>query len=137
MAQIWVGSTDIVYMLRVIGGWHVGCYNEIEAQERRFWRWYAASVYLVLADVPATDHQCSRVSREIAGVVITQAPRNLMVAAIEEEVYPCALCRTGVVTRWTERGMLSDPNITLVADWVFHSSCWDGMVRENPPTGGA
>lgn len=31
--QIWVGSTDIVYMLRVIGGWHVGCYKEIEASE--------------------------------------------------------------------------------------------------------
>lgn len=54
----------------------------------------------------------------------------------EEAVYPCAQCRTGVVTRWTERGMLSDPNVTLVADWVFHGSCWDGLIRENPPDAG-
>jgi hypothetical protein len=52
---------------------------------------------------------------------------------IEEKVYPCCMCRTGVVTRWTERGMLSDHNIVLVADWVFHGSCWDALVRENPP----
>lgn len=51
---------------------------------------------------------------------------------MEEETYPCAFCGTGVVTRWTERGMVSDPNTELVADWVFHRSCWDGMVRENP-----
>ena len=53
---------------------------------------------------------------------------------IEEATYPCTFCRTGVVTRWSERGMLSDPGVVLVADWVFHGSCWDGMVRENPPS---
>lgn len=33
MAQIWIGSTDIVHLLSVIGGWHVGCYNEIGASD--------------------------------------------------------------------------------------------------------
>lgn len=31
--QVWIGSTDIVYMLRCIGGWHVGCIEQCEAQE--------------------------------------------------------------------------------------------------------
>lgn len=56
-----------------------------------------------------------------------------MTERIEEEVYSCARCGTGVLTRWSEKGMLSDSNIVLVADWVFHGSCWDGLVRENSP----
>lgn len=31
MTQVWVGSTDIVYMLRQIGGWHVGSQAAMEA----------------------------------------------------------------------------------------------------------
>jgi hypothetical protein len=55
--------------------------------------------------------------------------------AVEIECYPCHRCGTGVETRWACNGggMLSDPNSTLVADWVFHSSCWDGLLRESPP----
>lgn len=30
MTQVWAGSTDLVWMLRAIGGWHVGC--EIERE---------------------------------------------------------------------------------------------------------
>jgi hypothetical protein len=26
--QIWIGSTDLAMMLRSIGGWHLGCYEE-------------------------------------------------------------------------------------------------------------
>lgn len=59
-----------------------------------------------------------------------QAMRNV----ITIEYYSCAKCGTAVETKWTARGMLSDPNCVLVAAWVFHSSCWDGMVRENPPS---
>lgn len=55
---------------------------------------------------------------------------------IKTEFYPCAFCGTAVKTCWTERGMQSDPTENvLVADWVFHPSCWDGMIRENPPNG--
>lgn len=32
MAQHWVGSTDVNYMLTCIGGWHVGCENDHEAR---------------------------------------------------------------------------------------------------------
>jgi len=50
------------------------------------------------------------------------------------EFYPCRGCGTAVETQWTENGMLSEPTKNvLVADWVFHPSCWDLMVRENPP----
>jgi len=53
---------------------------------------------------------------------------------IETAFYPCAACGTAVKTRWTKDGMLGDPTENvLVADWVFHPSCWDGMIRENPP----
>ena len=56
-----------------------------------------------------------------------------MTDEIEVAYYPCAQCGTAVKTRWTERGMLSDHNENvLVADWVFHPSCWDLLVRENP-----
>lgn len=58
--------------------------------------------------------------------------RALLAPKIETEVYPCARCGTGVETRWTKDGMLSDFHVVLVADSVFHGSCWDGLLRENP-----
>ena len=30
-------------------------------------------------------------------------------------------------------GIVSDPSYTLVADWVYHSTCWDKQVEEYPP----
>lgn len=33
MAQHWVGSTDINFMLTEIGGWAVGCYNDRYARQ--------------------------------------------------------------------------------------------------------
>ncbi len=51
---------------------------------------------------------------------------------IKIEFYPCAKCGTAVETHWSDRGMLRGDNV-LVADWVFHPSCWEGMLRENPP----
>lgn len=56
--------------------------------------------------------------------------------AIEVAYYPCAFCGTGVKTRWIKDGggMISDYNENvLIANWVYHPSCWDGLVRENSP----
>jgi hypothetical protein len=33
MAQFWIGSTDVNFMLTQIGGWAVGCYNDREARQ--------------------------------------------------------------------------------------------------------
>jgi hypothetical protein len=33
MAQFWIGSTDVNFMLTQIGGWHIGCYNDQEARQ--------------------------------------------------------------------------------------------------------
>jgi len=30
-------------------------------------------------------------------------------------------------------GIISNPDYTLVADWVFHSKCWDELVEKHPP----
>ena len=30
-------------------------------------------------------------------------------------------------------GILSDPDIALIANWVYHSKCWDKQVEEHPP----
>lgn len=57
-----------------------------------------------------------------------------MTEKIEIEYYPCARCGTAVKTRWTERGMLSDYNENvLVADWVYHPSCWEAQLIQYPP----
>jgi hypothetical protein len=54
----------------------------------------------------------------------------------ETEIYSCEFCGTAIATRWTERGMISEPDShVLVASWVFHASCWDVVVRATPPEG--
>ena len=47
----------------------------------------------------------------------------------------CPYCMKPVATRWMKdgSGMLSDPDVTLIADWVYHSKCWDKQVEEHPP----
>lgn len=50
----------------------------------------------------------------------------------EVVVVPCCGCGTAIETKWTLRGVLPG-DFVLVADWVFHPSCWDMKVRENPP----
>jgi hypothetical protein len=59
-----------------------------------------------------------------------------MNTAPEIAFYACACCGTAVETQWAADGggMLRGDNV-LVANWVFHPSCWDMMVRENPPFG--
>lgn len=33
LTQLWIGSTDVGFMLTEIGGWHVGCVSHCEATE--------------------------------------------------------------------------------------------------------
>lgn len=53
----------------------------------------------------------------------------------EEEVTKCPECGQDVTTLWLKngRGCLSRPEYVLIADWVFHSECWDKLVERNPP----
>lgn len=53
----------------------------------------------------------------------------------EIETYPCTACGCPVATKWAadNTGMLPDREVTLVADSVFHSVCWDAFVAANPP----
>lgn len=45
----------------------------------------------------------------------------------------CPFCRQKVRSFWVDGGgMLSRPSITLVADCIYHSECWDKLVEENP-----
>lgn len=43
----------------------------------------------------------------------------------------CPRCGTTVTIKWY-KGVISDPKYILVADWVYHSSCWDKFLEENP-----
>jgi hypothetical protein len=52
----------------------------------------------------------------------------------EPVVSVCPFCRQNVTTYWMKNnsGCLSRPEYTLVADWAFHSACWDKFVEQNP-----
>lgn len=58
---------------------------------------------------------------------------------IVEHTFKCCQCGLPVVTKWkdnedgTTNGMLSGDDHCLVGDWVFHNTCWDKLVEENPP----
>lgn len=55
-----------------------------------------------------------------------------MAGSLEEEVTICPYCGTSVTSWWVpQRGCLPSPDYELVADWVFHSACWDEMAHEN------
>jgi hypothetical protein len=49
------------------------------------------------------------------------------------ETYECPYCRKPVTITVEERGIVSDRAYVLVADWIYHSECWDKLVAENPP----
>lgn len=55
--------------------------------------------------------------------------------ATELEVTVCPLCGNPVAFRSMKNGggILSDPDVALIADWVYHSKCWDKQVEEHPP----
>ena len=53
---------------------------------------------------------------------------------VEIEAFTCPYCMKPVLTCWVKGGgMVSDPDVTLIADWVYHSKCWDKQVEEHPP----
>lgn len=46
----------------------------------------------------------------------------------------CPYCQKLVEVKWVPGGgVLSDPNYCLIADWVYHSSCWDEQIEKFPP----
>ena len=51
---------------------------------------------------------------------------------IETIAENCPYCGQGV-TYYCDGGVISSPDYVLVADWVFHSMCWDKLVEEHPP----
>lgn len=52
----------------------------------------------------------------------------------EPETSTCPYCSQDVVSYWSKDGCLSRPlHYVLVADWIFHSECWDKQVMSYPP----
>jgi hypothetical protein len=51
---------------------------------------------------------------------------------VEVLVIPCPACGHSVYVNWY-KGVVSDPSYVLIADWVYHSDCWDKQVEEFPP----
>jgi hypothetical protein len=53
---------------------------------------------------------------------------------MDEEIIilECPYCRKQVGIVWNH-GVVSKPEYVLIADWVYHSECWDKLVEENPP----
>jgi len=58
-----------------------------------------------------------------------------MTTEIEQAFYRCPYCKNLVSTHWIVggKGMLSEPHVALIADWVYHTECWDKLVEEHPP----
>jgi len=52
---------------------------------------------------------------------------------METEISICPYCGKEVISFWTDRGCISDSQYVLVADWVYHSVCWDKQIEEYPP----
>ena len=51
----------------------------------------------------------------------------------EAQESPCPYCGEPVISHWTPRGCLPNPDYVLIADWLFHTPCWEKQVEENPP----
>jgi len=50
----------------------------------------------------------------------------------ETDYTTCPGCGDRVAFRWNN-GFVSDLGTALIADWVYHSVCWDDLVRRYPP----
>jgi len=48
------------------------------------------------------------------------------------EQIPCAECGEPIEVHF-HNGVIPQPNYLLVADWIFHTECWNKKVDENPP----
>ncbi len=48
---------------------------------------------------------------------------------IESETSLCPHCEKPVTSYWTPNGCLAHPSYVLIADWIFHSLCWEEQLR--------
>ncbi len=44
----------------------------------------------------------------------------------------CPWCRTEVLVLWIN-GVVPKKEYVLLASWVYHSDCFDNMIKESPP----
>lgn len=66
-----------------------------------------------------------------------------MEGMIETEDIKCAECGIPITVYFGNNisgarnqhtgGVISRPEYVLVADWIFHTECWNKKVDENPP----
>jgi hypothetical protein len=78
---------------------------------------------------------CERVSHIIGDIANRYCGAcNLYADDIEVHAFPCAGCGVAVDTLWLNRGrgMISRRGVTLVADSVFHTACWDKVEKAEP-----
>jgi hypothetical protein len=51
----------------------------------------------------------------------------------ETVIEHCPHCSYPVRVRWRAGGgVIPDPSYVLVADWVYHSQCWDRATADRP-----
>lgn len=43
----------------------------------------------------------------------------------------CPYCKKPVTIIWN-KGVLPSPDYLLIADWIYHTPCWDKLIEENP-----
>jgi hypothetical protein len=53
---------------------------------------------------------------------------------IETEVTNCPYCNKSVISLWVSGGggCLSRPEYVLIADWIYHTVCWNELVEKFP-----
>lgn len=52
----------------------------------------------------------------------------------ETDYATCPYCGDRIAYRWNN-GFVEQRGTDLIADWVYHSVCWDELVRRFPPDG--
>lgn len=51
----------------------------------------------------------------------------------QEEIVECICPGCGrIVKLRLNLGVVSDPEYTLIADWVYHSECWEKQIEKFP-----
>ena len=53
----------------------------------------------------------------------------------DAEVHPCPYCRKDVViyVDLNNFGIISHESYVIIANWVYHSECWEKQMIEHPP----
>ena len=54
---------------------------------------------------------------------------------VESQTSTCPYCGTEVVSYWVPEGCITRREYVLVANWVYHSICWDRQLEKYPPGG--